>query len=207
MASTSESSSGSLRLASYLSIVLSPPFIAFATIIVFAFYSPIGTGLLTPLQSSLLGIIFIVVGPILPLTMLVILGRLTFDVTNRRDRPLLYLAAILVYLVGSMVAWLYQNHLMAVIGMAYAAVTAVIAVISIFWKISAHTAGVAGPLTGLIWVYGSPLIPFMFLAGLVAWARWRQELHTINQLAGGIIIAIIVTSITYWLLWGYPRIL
>jgi hypothetical protein len=198
--------SSSLRLVRIISVILSPPAIAFGTVIVFAFFSPIGTGLLQQWQSFLLGLFFIVIGPILPLVIMVALGKLTFDVRNRRDRPLLYLAAILVYSTGAVVAWIYQNHAMAILAVAYAAVTSVIALVSIFWKVSAHTAGVAGPITGLIWIYGLIVAPFLLLAVLVAWARWRQGLHTVLQLVSGILIAMIVTAGVYWLLWGVPFI-
>ncbi len=173
---------------------------------IFGFFSPIGTGLLQPWQSFLLGLAFVAIGPILPLSTMVAFGKLTFDVKNRRDRPLLYLAAILVYLAGAFLAWFYQNHIMAVIAIAYAAVTSAIAITSLFWKVSAHSAGVAGPITGLIWVFGLLFYPFLILAGIVAWARWTQKLHTIAQLLGGILTAIIVTACVYWLLWGFPAV-
>ncbi|MFX1343193.1 MAG: hypothetical protein ACFFAL_10945 [Promethearchaeota archaeon] len=206
MKETQESPSPSLRPMRIISVMLSPPAIALGTVTVFAFFSPIGTGLLQPWQSFLLGLFFIVIGPILPLTAMVARGKLTFDVRNRRDRPLLYLAAILVYSIGGVVAWFYQDHIMAVLAVAYGAVTSAIAIVSLFWKVSAHAAGVAGPITGLIWIYGLIPVPFLLLAVLVAWARWRQGLHTITQLVSGILIAMIVTAGVYWLFWGVPFI-
>ena len=206
MKETQESPSPSLRPMRIISVMLSPPAIALGTVTVFTFFSPIGTGLLQPWQSFLLGLFFIVIGPILPLTAMVALGKLTFDVRNRRDRPLLYLAAILVYSVGGVVAWFYQDHTMAVLAVAYGAVTSAIAIVSLFWKVSAHAAGVAGPITGLIWIYGLIPVPFLLLAVLVAWARWHQGLHTITQLVSGILIAMIVTAGVYWLFWGVPFI-
>lgn len=204
MSTSTESSSINLQFARILSAALSPPAIAMVTVLVFAFFSPIGTGLLTPWHSFLLGIVFIVIGPILPLSTMVALGRMTFEVKNRRDRPLLYLAAILIYCTGAIIAWLYQNHTMTVIAIAYAAVTSAIAIISLFWKVSAHSAGIAGPITALIWVYGPFVLPFLFFTVVVGWARWHQKLHTMAQLAGGIIIAILVTAGVYWVFWGIP---
>lgn len=192
------------QLARYLSMLLSPPMIALGVVIVFAFYSPIGLGLLVEWQSFLLGIIFVVVGPILPLSFMVARGKITIDVRNRRDRPLLYLAAIIVYGSGSVLAWIFQNYCMAVIAAAYVGVTSAIALTSLFWKVSAHTAGVAGPITALIWVYGLIAAPFLLLACVVGWARWRQALHTVPQLVGGVIIAMFVTASVYWLLWTFP---
>lgn len=196
----------SIRFARLISVILSPPIVAFAAITIFAFYSPIGTGLLLPWHAFILGIIFVVVGPILPLSIMVLRGKLTFDVKNRRDRPLLYLAAILIYSTGAILAAFYQNYTIAIISLAYSAVTTVIALASLLWKVSAHTAGVAGPITGLIWVYGIIILPALLCAGLVAWARWHQGLHTKAQLAGGILIAVIVTASVYWFLWGFPSI-
>jgi membrane-associated phospholipid phosphatase len=197
-------SSISLRLSRVLSNLLSPPIIALGAVFVIAFFSPIGTGFLLPWQSALLGSIFIVIGPIVPLSLMVARGKMTFDVKNRRDRPLLYLAAIIVYVCGALVAWALLNHVMAVLAIAYAAVTSAIAIVSLFWKVSAHAAGVAGPITGLIWIYGLLVLPFMILAGIVAWARWKLRLHTPLQLVGGVLIAIIVTATVYWILWGLP---
>jgi hypothetical protein len=191
-------------LARILSNLLSPPTFAFGAVFLFAFYSPIGTGLILPWQSFLLGIVFVVIGPILPVALMVALGRITFDVKNRRDRPLLYLIAILVYIGGALIAWSYHNFAMAVIALAYAAVTSVIALVSLFWKASAHSAGVAGPITGLIWVFGPFILPFMLLAGVVAWARWKLKLHTTWQLLAGILIAVVVTACVYWFFWGLP---
>jgi membrane-associated phospholipid phosphatase len=198
------SSTLSMHIARILSNLLSPPIIALGTVVVFAFYSPIGTGLIQPWQSLLVGIIFVVIGPIIPVVLMVGRGKMTFDVTNRRDRPLLYLAAIIVYFIGALIAWFYYNHTMAVIAIAYAGVTSVIALVSLYWKVSAHSAGVAGPITGLIWVYGFLFIPFMLLAVLVAWARWKLTLHSPSQLLVGILIAIFVTAVVYWVLWGFP---
>jgi membrane-associated phospholipid phosphatase len=175
--------------------------IGLAVVIIFALFSPIGTGLLLPWQSLLLGMIFVAIGPVLPLSTMVALGRQTFDVKDRRDRPLLYLAAILVYAAGAGVAWFYQDRCMATIAIAYVAVTSTVALISLFWKVSAHTAGVAGPITALTWVYGPIVAPFLLLAVVVGWARRQQGLHTIPQIAGGIVTAIVVTAGTYWILW------
>jgi hypothetical protein len=149
-----------------------------------------------------MGLVFIVVGPILPLSTMVLLGKITIDVENRRDRPLLYFAAILVYSAGAIINWFFLDYAMMVLAIAYAAVTSAIALISLFWKVSAHSAGVAGPITGIIWVFGPVFLPLWLLAGLVAWARWREGLHDIAQLLVGIITAILVTAGVYWFLWG-----
>ena len=197
----SKSDAPNHRVAHRVSQLLSPPMIGLAVVIVFAFFSPIGTGLLVPWQSLILGTVFIAIGPVLPLSTMVALGRQTFDVKNRRDRPLLYLAAILVYAAGAVVAWFFQDRCMATIAIAYVAVTSAVALISLFWKVSAHTAGVAGPITALIWVYGPIVAPFLLLAVVVGWARRRQGLHTVAQVAGGIVTAIVVTAGTYWIFW------
>jgi len=203
----SKDSVTSARIARILSDLLSPPIIAFGAVVVFAFYSPIGTGLILPWHSFLIGVIFVVIGPIVPLSVMVAQGKITFDVKNRRDRPMLYLAAILAYLGGAALAWFYQNYTMTVIAIAYAAVTSAITIISLFWKVSAHAAGVAGPITGLLWVFGLLFLPFMLLAVIVAWARWKLKLHTPLQLLSGISIAIIVTACVYWIFWGVPALL
>ncbi len=197
-----QESSSSSRLARFLSLLLSPPTVALGAVVAFAFYSPIGSGLLVNWQSFLLGLVFVVVGPVMPLSFMVARGKMTFDVKNRRDRPVLYFAAIIVYGLGALLAWIFQNFSMAFIAAAYVGVTSAIALTSLFWKVSAHTAGVAGPVTALIWVYGLIATPFLLLTCVVGWARWRQALHTVAQLVGGVIIAMFVTGSVYWFLWG-----
>ena len=190
------------RFARLVSYILSPPFVALAVVAVFAFLSPVGTGLLAPWQSFLIGVIFVAIGPVLPLTFMVALGRVSFDVEDRRDRPLLYLAAVIIYVVGAVLAWFYLNRCMAVIAAAYAGVTSAIALVSLFKKASAHSAGVAGPVTALIWVYGVIAMPLLLLVVVVGWSRWRLGLHTPGELVGGAVIAVIVTATIYLILWG-----
>ena len=202
MTESSHPLSLSLRIARVLSLLLSPPMVALCVVFSFAVFSPIGNGLLLSWQSFLMGLVFIVIGPILPLSTMVLLGKITIDVTDRRDRPLLYFAAILVYLAGAVITWFFMDYAMMILAIAYAAVTSAIALISLFWKVSAHSAGVAGPITGIIWVFGPLFLPLWLLAGLVAWARWREGLHDFAQLLVGIITAILVTAGVYWFLWG-----
>ena len=85
--------------------------------------------------------------------------------------------------------------------MSYVFVTSAVFIINLFWKISAHSAGVAGPTTALVYVFGPSLIPLYVLTLLVMWVRLKIKVHNLKQLIAGALIAIFITSLVYTILW------
>lgn len=80
-----------------------------------------------------------------------------------------------------------------------------VAVISNFWKISAHAVGISG-MIGLLGVINNkvpdamlfyPLIALIFMAGCLMSARLYLNAHTPSQIAGGIILGLSVSGISY----------
>ncbi len=65
-------------------------------------------------------------------------------------------------------------------------------VITLFWKISGHLAGLTLVLGLLIQWYGSMMVPLIILIPLVAWVRVVSKNHTIAQVVGGFLYSIIV---------------
>jgi membrane-associated phospholipid phosphatase len=88
-----------------------------------------------------------------------------------------------------------------------ATVTAVIVVLLIatvitrFWKISLHLVGMAGAVTVCVVVFGPRFLLLAPLVVLVAWARWKVGAHTPLQAVAGLVLAIGVTLLLFWV-WG-----
>jgi len=181
-----------------LSFFLSPPLIALYVTIIFSMFSPIGLGYIDVFSSIIIGIIFLV---LIPLTSVYYFSKKDFDVRNKDERTRLYLISITSYLISSTIFWFLNSHVMFVISMAYVFVTSACSIINIFWKISAHSAGTAGPVTALVYVFGLSLIPLYILIFLVFWARLKIKIHNVLQLSMGAVIAIFITLSVYTVLW------
>lgn len=61
------------------------------------------------------------------------------------------------------------------------------------WKISFHLVGVAGAVTVFTLLFGEIGIVVIPLVGLVGWARWRLQVHTVAQAIAGTALTLITT--------------
>lgn len=87
---------------------------------------------------------------------------------------------------------------MLLISLTYVFVTASIMFVTLFWKISVHSAGVAGPTTALVYFFGLGFVPMYILTALVITVRLKLKAHTLPQLLAGVLIAMAVTFLTYF---------
>jgi len=83
---------------------------------------------------------------------------------------------------------------MFAIALAYLCVGTAAFAITVGWKISAHTAGVAGPTTALAFVLGVWMLPPYALSVVIIWARVELGAHTFGQADAGMLVAVVVTS-------------
>ena len=78
-----------------------------------------------------------------------------------------------------------------------------VAIISLYWKISAHTVGIGGVLGVVLTMmakYGDtdlfvPLVGLLALSGLVATARLQLNAHTLAQVLAGWGLGVVVSSL------------
>ena len=82
---------------------------------------------------------------------------------------------------------------MLAISLAYLFVDIAIMVNNLFWKISIHAAGIAGPTTALVYVFGTKFIFLYIFTALVFYIRLKLKAHTLYQLMAGCAVAIGVT--------------
>ncbi|MCD6477509.1 MAG: hypothetical protein J7K87_00725 [Candidatus Aenigmarchaeota archaeon] len=183
-----------------ISIIFSAPAIAIYVVIIFSLFSPIGLGRMGIIESLMVGILFLSIIPIG--VIFAVVGNLTgWNVFDRRKRNKIYPFVIVSYVIGAGVFWFYNNHIMFMISLSYIFVTLSLMFINFFWKISAHTAGVAGPVTALAYVFGWSLAFLYIFIPLVAYSRKRLGSHDFNQLLAGTLIAIFITILIYFIWW------
>jgi len=71
--------------------------------------------------------------------------------------------------------------------------TMVIFVINLFWKISAHMTGTAGPLIILTVAFGWWIAPFYLFLFLIGWSRIFLKAHTPAQVIWGGLVGLFLT--------------
>jgi membrane-associated phospholipid phosphatase len=187
-----------IKAAKTLSNVLNPFGVAAIISIVLSWFSPMGSGpTMSPLSSASIGILTLCIFPFLPVVYSAKSGKTDLDVSEVGKRVPLYGLGLLGYALGAMVFLLLGNWLMSAMALAYLCVGMSMLLITLAWKISAHTAGVAGPTTALVFVFGMWVVPLYLLSLLMIWARVRLRAHTLSQAVAGMLVAILVTSLVF----------
>jgi len=137
--------------------------------------------------------------PLLPIVVDAVRGRVNIFVSEREKRWKYYLLSIASYALAVAYAWWRDYKPYLVMSVSYAASAASLALITVLakWKISVHTAGVAGPTTALLLIGGREAALLYLLLAPVAWARYELREHTPAQLAAGAIVAAASTLLVF----------
>jgi membrane-associated phospholipid phosphatase len=109
--------------------------------------------------------------------------------------------ALCCYVGAYVVYWLGQCHVMRVLAGAYFGVTTGVMLSTLKWKVSVHAAGVAGPGTALLCMYGLTATPVILVWLAVLWARPVLKQHTATEGTGGLLLGILITLATYAVLY------
>ncbi len=170
--------------------------------IIIVFTSPIGLGpVLGPLEALIICILSMVIAPITPIIYSAWRGHVDLDVSQRQLRTKFFAFSLGCYIVAIAIYSLLQCHVLSVLAAAYLTVTAAVMIATLKTKISVHAAGVGGPGTALVYMYGPIMVPIVFIWAAVVWARTVLRQHTIAQGVAGIIIGLVVTLTTYIILY------
>ena len=188
------------RLARLITEILAPaPTVAVLLLLVAWHSAPtaaeaIRWGILAALFASFVPFLYIVRG--------VRRGRLTdhhVRVREQRHLPLLVGVGSVVIGLTLLATWGAPRDLVAlvasmVVGLASSSL------VTLVWKISIHTAVVAGAVTILVLVFGPPLLVFAPLVALVCWARVAVRDHTPAQTITGVALGATVAATVFSLL-------
>ena len=113
-------------------------------------------------------------------------------IKEQRTRP--YLVGTAGYSVGLVILLLLKAPFIVWgLMVCYIINTLVIVVINLYWKVSAHAMGIAGPLAAAHFALGAIVIPFYLLLIPVSWARLELSAHTPAQLLAGSILGVVLT--------------
>jgi membrane-associated phospholipid phosphatase len=187
-----------IAVARFISRVTPAPLINFYVGLIFAWFSPIGLGpFLTPLESLLLCIALMVIMPVIPIIIEAARGKTDLDVSQRESRTKFFLFSLLCYSLSYLVYNYFGCIVMSSLAAAYFTVTLGVTVISLRSKISVHGAGVGGPGTALILVFGLSALPVILVWIAVIWARIILHQHSLAQSVGGVLAGLIITFMTY----------
>ncbi len=187
-------------IAKVFSNVFSPFGVAAAVCVAFSWSSPIGLGpWLNPFSSAMIGIMTLALLPFLPILHEVRAGRTDLDVSDSKKRIPLYILGLISYLIGAAVFLVLNSRVMFVIAFAYVCVASATFIITLVWKISTHTTGVAGPITALAFVFGPWALILHVLSLMMVWSRVKLGAHTLNQATAGLLAATGITSCVYYL--------
>lgn len=191
------------KWASFISDMTIPPVIAVLM------FSLINYSLLRGFPFVAVTCITTLFAAIVPLSMLLLWetrtkAKIDLDVPARteRGRPLLF--ACTSYLIGT--AALVAAHaplLTTVLMFGYFAGTLCLFFINLYWKISIHTMGIAGPTTVLIFVFGYWGVLLGLLLPPVIWSRVYLKKHTVAQAITGAVLGFVLTAVALSLLLLY----
>lgn len=179
--------------ARWLSIVFSPPVAAVGGLLLTA------RSLATPNAWgwALAAVLITLCPPMGYVAWLVRRGAVTdYDLRVRAQRGRPYLLTALCGASGWLVLTLggAPPLLRGLVG-ALAVQVAVLMLITLVWKISLHTAAVAGLLAVCLAVFGPAAAPLAVLVPAVAWARVQLRRHTLGQTAAGALVGFLVITV------------
>jgi membrane-associated phospholipid phosphatase len=161
---------------------------------------------LMSLKMGLLLLIFLQTF-ILPVFTIYCLHRFGFvndlKMETLEDRRLPYIVTVAIYMFVATFFTLKLKQLpeVAIILTGIAFSIAAVAIISLYWKISAHAVGISGTLGALIGIvikYGSyelfyPIIVIILIGGLLVAARLHLNAHTPAQVIAGSFLGLIIS--------------
>jgi membrane-associated phospholipid phosphatase len=192
---TAPSNAGA-RLAQVVSIVCLPPLMAIATIVALSSHA-----ISDPAEAArvaLVSSLFVAVIPCAYVAYLLRGGKIDggLDLALREERLRPYLVGAASNILGLLaLVLLSAPQTVSLLVLAYATNSLVMAAITQRWKISAHAAGAAMPLTALISAFGAGALPLAVIVPVVCWARVRAQMHTVAQVSAGALLGFTMTWI------------
>ncbi|HEY4309653.1 MAG TPA: hypothetical protein VGN12_09410 [Pirellulales bacterium] len=118
--------------------------------------------------------------------------------SERHQRTVPFVVSLCAALCGLIL--LHALHAPTILFVALLAVfveTFLLFAITLSWKISIHTAAMAGLITFATFVLGSAALRYAPLVPLIAWARVYLRRHTLMQTVAGVIIGYLTFAVMY----------
>ena len=115
--------------------------------------------------------------------------------SKRQERPVMMVIGLVSVTTGLLITWWLgaPRALFALVAAMVAGVAVALA-ITLFWKISIHTACAAGTLAILVLEFGPAMWALLPLVAAIAWARVALRDHTVAQVLTGCLVGALVAS-------------
>lgn len=142
---------------------------------------------------------FMVLPPVAYILWLVRVGYLEDFYMPRRDTRLRPLGVTVLWLILGLSTLQYFGVpiLVQIIGTTIVLLISVLAVITLFWKISFHAASVSAATLTFVLIMGWVSWPSLLLIPLVGWSRVRLKRHTTQQVIAGSIAGLIIAVVMF----------
>ncbi|WP_379884297.1 hypothetical protein [Larkinella insperata] len=210
----------SITLARALSVVFHPllmPTILFS-ILLFRTPAVLGVDTFTATFRLSLLVLIGISTFIIPACLIYFMHRMghvrSLHMDELRDRRLPYFLTALLYTTTTLVFAFRLSPLSDIapeIGIVLGSITVsvtLVGLISLFWKISAHSVGISGMVGALLGMAIKasemtllhPLLLLIVLAGLLASARLHLNAHTPAQVSAGLALGLVVSLLTVMLM-------
>jgi membrane-associated phospholipid phosphatase len=175
-----------------VSQILNVPFIAGGAITLLLF------GLRPDVPQRVLGwgvsVVFLTVVPALSLLFYIPRRHEPWASTERRQRVMSFVLMAVSYPLGFVALKLvHAPQVFEAVLLTYVIVVLGLILVNLFFKASGHAAGVAGPVSALIYLYGLIATPLIALIPLTMWARVRARGHTLAQTIVGALLSAAIT--------------
>lgn len=185
-------------LANFISTVSNPPFVAIPVFLIINYTLLYGGDWL---WFSAISIFFVSILPIITSSLWIKKKNLEVDMPRRQDRIYPLLLVIVSYITGVAVLYILgAPSLTTVLMICYLNNTIIVLLFSLYWKISIHAMGIAGPATAIIYLFGWYGVLFSLLVPLVLWSRLYLKRHTPAQLIVGTVLGYFLTAVQIYLL-------
>jgi membrane-associated phospholipid phosphatase len=193
-----------VKIARLISRLTPAPLINFYVSIIFSWFSPIGLcPILSPIESVLLCLVLMVIMPIMPIVIEAARGRIDLDVSQRENRTKFFIFSLIFYALSYAIYSLLGCIIMSALAAAYFTVTLGVTIASLKYKVSVHGAGVGGPGTALILVFGLLALPVVLIWIAVIWARIVLQQHSMLQSILGVLVGILITLLTFPIFYSF----
>lgn len=127
--------------------------------------------------------------------------KIDMDIPERTDRHYPLILVIITYIIGTIVLYaLNAPAITTVLMFCYFSNTLILFLINLYWKISIHAMGVAGPSVALIYVFGPLGLVFSPIIPLVMWSRLYLKKHTFFQVIIGALLGLSLTALQIYYL-------
>ncbi|MDQ0616076.1 phosphatase PAP2 family protein [Arthrobacter globiformis] len=187
------------RVARVITEALQPPI----TVALLLLLSPaVEPGFPGTVWFGAVAVLFVCVLPLAAVVLLVRLGKVTDHHVSDRKQRAPVLAMTVVSLLAGLAVLLAINAPYSVIVVVLAIVggVVVLAVISLFWKISGHAGAIALTTVITVLILGVQWLPLLLLIPAVGWSRVVLRAHTVAQVVAGALVGGGVTAGLWWLL-------